>query len=81
MDQEKFINVTVAQPAQMPFKPEPRGLKMKLLLSVFIGLVGGVGLAFGLETFLDRSFTTAEDVERKLGIPNIASIPEGEMVG
>ena len=81
MDQEKFINVTVAQPAQMPLKPEPRGLKMKLLLSVFVGLLGGVGLAFGLETFLDRSFTTAEDLEKKLGIPHIASIPEGEMVG
>ncbi|MFC2144408.1 GumC family protein [Acidobacteriota bacterium] len=81
MDQEKFINVTVAQPAQIPLKPEPRGLGLKLLLSLSVGLLGGVGLAFGLETFLDRSFTTAEDVEKKLGIPHIASIPEGEMVG
>lgn len=81
MDQEKFINVTVAQPAQMPLNPESRGLKMKLLFSIFVGLLGGVGLAFGIETFLDRSFTTAEDLERRLGIPHIASIPEGEMIG
>ena len=81
MDQEKFINVTIAQPAQIPLKPIPRGLLLKLFLSVFIGVLGGVGLAFGFENFLDRSFTTAEEIERKLGIPHIASIPEGEMVG
>jgi succinoglycan biosynthesis transport protein ExoP len=81
MDQEKFINVTIAQPAQIPLKPVPRGLLLKLFLSVFIGVLGGVGLAFGFENFLDRSFTTAEEIERKLGIPHIASIPEGEMVG
>ena len=81
MDQEKFINVTVAQPAQMPLMPEPRGLALKLLLSLLIGILGGVGLAFGLEMFVDRSFTTGEDIERKLGIPHIASIPEGNLAG
>ena len=81
MDQEKFINITIAQPAQMPLKPVARGLVMKFLLAVIIGVLGGFGLAFGLENYLDRSFTTGEDIERKLGIPHIASIPEGEMVG
>jgi len=81
MDQEKFINVTIAQPAQMPFNPEPRGLLPKLFLSVFLGLLGGVGLAFVQELVVDRSFTTAEDVEKRLGIPHIASIPDGEAVG
>jgi uncharacterized protein involved in exopolysaccharide biosynthesis len=81
MDQEKFINVTVAQPAQLPLKPEPRGLAMKMILSVILGLLGGGALAFGLETFLDRSFTTAEDLEKRLGISHIASIPDGEAVG
>ena len=81
MDQEKFINVTVAQPAQIPLGPMPRQLAMRLFLSVLIGLLGGVGLAFGLENYVDRSFTTGEDIERRLGIPHIASIPKGEMVG
>jgi uncharacterized protein involved in exopolysaccharide biosynthesis len=81
MDQERFVNVTVAQPAQMPLRSEPRKMARNLFLSVFIGLVGGVGLAFGKEMFLDRSFTTAEDLEKRLGIPHIASIPDGEMVG
>jgi uncharacterized protein involved in exopolysaccharide biosynthesis len=81
MDQEKFINVTVAQPAQLPLKPVSRGLVLKSFLALVIAIVGGVGLAFVLEIYLDRSFTTGEDVERSLGIPHIASIPEGEMVG
>jgi succinoglycan biosynthesis transport protein ExoP len=81
MDQEKFINVTVAQPAQMPLKPVSRGLVMKFLLAMIVGVLGGLGLAFGLENYLDRSFTTGEDIERKLGVPHIASIPEGEMAG
>ena len=81
MDQEKFINVTVAQPAQVPLKPKPRGLMIRLIMAVLVGILGGVGFAFGLEMYLDRSFTTGEDIERQLGIPHIASIPEGEMVG
>lgn len=81
MDQEKFINVTIAQPAQVPLKSKPRGLKSRLLMALFVGFLGGVGTAFALEILLDRSFTTGQDIERQLGIPHIASIPEGEMIG
>jgi uncharacterized protein involved in exopolysaccharide biosynthesis len=81
MDQERFINVTVAQPAQEPLKPKPRGLKTRLLMALFVGFLGGVGTAFALEILLDRSFTTGQDIERQLGIAHIASIPEGEMIG
>ena len=81
MDQEKFINVTVAQPAQTPLKPKPRGLMMRLMMAVVVGILGGVGFVFGMDMYLDRSLTTGEDIERQLGIPHIASIPEGEMAG
>jgi uncharacterized protein involved in exopolysaccharide biosynthesis len=81
MDQERFINVTIAQPAQIPLMPVSRGLAMKLVLSMLLGVLGGAGLAFGLETYLNRSFTTGEEIERKLGIPHIASIPEIDPVG
>jgi succinoglycan biosynthesis transport protein ExoP len=81
MDQEQIVNVSIAQPAQMPLAPEPRGIALRFVLSVFLGLLGGVGLAFVQEMFLDRSFTTAEDLEKRLGIPHMASIPDGEVVG
>jgi uncharacterized protein involved in exopolysaccharide biosynthesis len=81
MDRERFINVTIAQPAQTPLKPEPRGLRTKAVLALLIGLLGGVGIAFTLEQYVVRSFTTGEDIERRLGITHIASIPEGESAG
>jgi len=81
MDQEKFMNVTVAQPALVPLNPQRRQLAKKLILSLVIGLLGGVALAFGMENYVNRSFTTAEDIERKLGIPHIASIPMSGLAG
>jgi uncharacterized protein involved in exopolysaccharide biosynthesis len=77
MDREKFINVTVAQPAQRPLQAESRGLLSKLVLSAFLGLLGGIGLAFAVEFYIDKSFTTGRDMERALGVLHLASIPEG----
>ena len=81
MDQERFINVTVAQPAQFPLKPMPRDLMTRLFAALVMGIFGGLGVAFGIEFYLNRSFTTGEDIERKLGIPHIASIPDMDAVG
>jgi uncharacterized protein involved in exopolysaccharide biosynthesis len=81
MDQEKFVNVTIAQPAREPLRPVPRGLVHRLAAALMVGVLGGCGSAFVLEQFLVRSFTTADDVERFLGIPHIASIPEGDQAG
>jgi uncharacterized protein involved in exopolysaccharide biosynthesis len=81
MDRERFINVTVAQPAQKPLAPEPRGLLMRLVFALFVGVLGGVSIAIATERYLVRSFTTGEELERRLDIPHIASIPEGELVG
>jgi len=81
MDQERFIDVTVAQPAQVPLNPLPRGLMTRLLAALFMGIFGGLGVVFGIELYLVRSFTTGEHIERKLGIPHIASIPEMDTAG
>ncbi len=81
MDQERFVNVTVAQPAQIPLEPMPRGLMTRLLAALVMGIFGGLGVAFGTEFYLNHSFTTGEDIERKLGIPHIASIPQMDAVG
>ena len=81
MDQERFIDVTVAQPAQIPLNPLPRGLVTRFLAALVIGIFGGMGIAFGIEFYLNRAFTTGEDIERKLGIQHIASIPEMDAAG
>jgi uncharacterized protein involved in exopolysaccharide biosynthesis len=81
MDQERFIDVTVVQPAQIPLSPLPRGLLTRFLAALLIGIFGGLGVVFGIELYLVRSFTTGEHIERKLGIPHIASIPEMDAAG
>jgi uncharacterized protein involved in exopolysaccharide biosynthesis len=81
MDQERFIDVSVAQPAQIPLSPLPRGLMTRFFAALAVGIFGGLGVVFGIEFYLNRSFTTGEDIERKLGIPHIASIPEMDAAG
>ncbi|HOC42282.1 MAG TPA: Wzz/FepE/Etk N-terminal domain-containing protein [Thermoanaerobaculales bacterium] len=76
MDQQRLINVTVAEPAQPPLAPVGRGLTMVMVLALLGGLLGGLVAAFGTELYLDRSFTTGEDMERRIGLVHLASIPE-----
>jgi uncharacterized protein involved in exopolysaccharide biosynthesis len=75
MDTEKITNVTQIQPAEVPLKPvEPRVL-LNLVLGIFLGAFGGLGLAFFME-YLDEGLEKPEDVEDALGVPVLASIPE-----
>jgi uncharacterized protein involved in exopolysaccharide biosynthesis len=76
MDQQRLINVTVAQPAQLPLAPVGKGLTTAVALALLGGLLGGLVAAFGTEFYLDRSFTTGEDMERRIGLVHLASIPE-----
>jgi len=48
---------------------------MNVLLSIFVGLGAGVGLAYFIE-YLDTSIKTADDVERVLGLPVLGLIPQ-----
>lgn len=64
--------VDKAEPPQEPFKPN---LKLNLLLAIFLGLFGGVGLAFLFE-HLDDTIKDAEDFEQRIGgIPVLGVIP------
>ncbi len=60
-----------ARPAEKPARPN---VAQNLLLAVLLGLIGGVGLAFGAE-YLDTSITTQEQIEEKLGLTFLGLIP------
>lgn len=59
-------------------EPEPKPAKPNILLNLalggVLGLMLGVGLAFGLES-LDTTVRSIDDVERFLGVPVLAVIP------
>lgn len=71
----KVLNMSQVQ------KPTPPGLDkkkmMKLVGVVLAGFVGlGLGLAFVIDLFLDRSLKRTSEVERHLRLPVFLSIPD-----
>ncbi|MCX8091494.1 MAG: polysaccharide biosynthesis tyrosine autokinase [Verrucomicrobiae bacterium] len=61
-----------AVPNERPVRPNK---PLNILLSIIIGLVVGVGLAFFIE-YLDTSVKTIDDVERALQAPVLGVIPQ-----
>jgi len=71
----KITNISVVQAPSPPVRRIKELLKPIALILVF-GLVGGFGLAFVTERFLDQSIKRVADVERHLRIPLSMSIPD-----
>jgi capsular exopolysaccharide synthesis family protein len=70
----QMSNVRILDRAEPPDVPaSPRPLR-NLALAILLGLAGGVGLAFLLET-LDTTITTREQVEERLGLAFLGIIP------
>ena len=71
----KASNIQVIDPAEIPSRPHrPRPL-FNLGLSLLLGAMGGIGLAFFLE-YLDSSIKTPDDVERHLRLATLGALPE-----
>ncbi|HYG57418.1 MAG TPA: Wzz/FepE/Etk N-terminal domain-containing protein [Symbiobacteriaceae bacterium] len=70
----KVENVSVVDAAQVPVSPiKPRPL-MNTAIAVVLGAMAAAGLAFLLE-YMDTSLRTADDVDRRLGLPVVGMIP------
>lgn len=67
-------NLRIVERAAVPIAPIKPNKKKNFLLSLLVGLFGGIGLAFFLE-YLDQSIRTEEDVEKVLGLPVLSVIP------
>lgn len=77
LDRDLVSNVSVVQPATYsPVPVKPRKLR-NVALGIFLGLCGGIFLAFALE-YIDDTLHTAEDLEKKLGIPVLTALTNKE---
>lgn len=70
-------NISVVDPADVPEKPSSPKLLINLALSLLAGLGLGVGLAFALEQ-IDEAIADPAEVERRLGLPLLGSVPKVE---
>ena len=64
--------IDVAEPNLRPVSPN---LFINVLISIFVGLGAGVGLAYFIE-YLDTSAKTVEDIENKLNLKVIGLVPQ-----
>jgi uncharacterized protein involved in exopolysaccharide biosynthesis len=73
LDVSKISNVSIIQPATLTPVPIKSKKRRNAALGVLLGLVGGIGLAYGRE-YLDDSIKTNEDVKKRLELPVLATI-------
>ena len=64
-------NVAVLNPASEPIKPSKPRVLLNILVSIFLGILLGVGAALTLE-LLNRRIRSPEDLSLALGLPVLA---------
>jgi polysaccharide chain length determinant protein (PEP-CTERM system associated) len=64
----------ILDPANLPLNPIRPNRMMIILVGLFAGLAGGVGLAFLLDN-LNTSFKRSEDINSYVNVPLLATIP------
>jgi capsular exopolysaccharide synthesis family protein len=66
-------STNVIKPASLGAKVSPRPFLISTI-AVFLGCLGGLGLAWMFEA-VDKSFRSSEEVQRRLGLPLVGHIP------
>jgi polysaccharide biosynthesis transport protein len=73
----KSSNIRVVDPAMIPATPARPAKARNIVLSILVGLVGGIGLALFRE-YLDNTVKTPDDVETLARLPSLAVVPTFE---
>jgi uncharacterized protein involved in exopolysaccharide biosynthesis len=77
LDAEGIANIKVLEIAHIPLSPIPSKTALILLLAIFFGAFGGIGIALFIELF-SGTLKKKEDTEQHLKRPVLATIPEYE---
>jgi succinoglycan biosynthesis transport protein ExoP len=67
-------NIRVVDPALIPTWPFRPNKTRNIMLSILVGLIGGIGLAL-LREYLDNTVKTPDDIERLARLPSLAVVP------
>jgi capsular polysaccharide biosynthesis protein len=75
MNAEKISNVSLIDPGKPPLNPISPKILLNIALSLLVGSIGSLVMAF-LWQYSDDKLEQESDVEKFLGLPVLASIPE-----
>ena len=75
MDAAEMVSVSVIEPATAPLGPIPVSKRLNIFVSMCIGCVAGLGLAFLIEYF-DHTFKLSEDIKNNLKVPLLGTIED-----
>lgn len=67
-------NIRIVDPALIPNGPSRPNKTRNVMLSVLVGLIGGIGLAL-LREYLDNTVKTPDDIETLARLPSLAVVP------
>jgi capsular exopolysaccharide synthesis family protein len=67
-------NIRVVDPALIPTGPSRPNKTRNVMLSILVGLIGGIGLAL-LREYLDNTVKTPDDIETLARLPSLAVVP------
>jgi len=67
-------NIRIVDPALIPSGPSRPDKTQNILLSIMVGLIGGIGLAL-LREYLDNTVKTPDDIETLVRLPSLAVVP------
>jgi polysaccharide biosynthesis transport protein len=67
-------NIQILDRAEIPKSPFKPKKTLNILLSLIVGLFGGIGLAFFAE-YLDNTIKTPEDIEKRMAMPSLGIVP------
>ena len=75
LERQRISNINVAETPTLNHEPTRPKALLTLVLGFAVGLFGGLCLALAVEYF-DHSLKTSEEIERRLSLPVLASIPQ-----
>jgi len=79
MDRQKLANIRVIQKAIPPVKPIKPNKKLNILIALVLGSAISIAFAIFSEFVIDQSLSTPAAVERRLGIPVLATIAHKDL--
>jgi len=73
-NQMQTNNVRIQDMAEIPMKPIKPKKQLNIILSIILGMVGGIGLAFFRE-YMDTTIKDLSDIATLLQLPVLGSVP------